>query len=46
MDKRKFNDGEKIITAPKPDKLELINVTVFHLDENYNLKERIFFKKK
>ena len=43
--KEKISDGERIITALKPDKLELINVTVFHLDENYNLKERIFSKK-
>ena len=43
--KEKISDGERIITALKPDKLELINVTIFHLDENYNLRERIFSKK-
>ena len=37
--------GERIITAKKPKKFDLIEVTIFHLDDNYALKEKITSEK-
>ncbi len=39
--KENILNGERIISAEKPDGFELINVTIFHLDKNYLLKEKI-----
>ena len=46
MDKKEnLSSGSRIITADRPEQTNLIDVTVFHLDENYNLIEKIFSKK-
>ena len=37
--------NSRIISADKPDGFNLINVTIFHLDQNSNLLEKIFSKK-
>lgn len=36
---------QRIISADKPNGFDLINVTIFHLDKNSNLIEKIFSKK-
>ena len=43
--KESFDNGERIITASKPDGINLIDVTIFHLDGDYSLKEKIISKK-
>ena len=35
--KENLDKGERIITASKPEGLNLIDVTIFHLNENYSL---------
>ncbi len=35
----------RIISAEKPNQFDLINVTIFHLDEKFNLMEKIIAKK-
>ncbi len=42
--KENLDTGRRIITADKPQGSNLIDVTIFHLDKNYNLKEKIFSK--
>lgn len=42
--KENLSDGRRIITADRPEQTNLIDVTIFHLDENYNLIEKIFSK--
>ena len=36
-----LEDKERIISAEKPEGFNLINVTIFHLNKNYNLEEKI-----
>ncbi len=43
--KESIEGGERIITAEKPDKFDLIDVEIFHLDNDYLLKEKIVSKK-
>ncbi len=42
--KESFKKGERIITANKPKGLNLVDVAIFHLDENYNVYEKIIAK--
>ena len=35
--KENIKDGNRIITASKPKGFELVDVTIFHLNKNYNL---------
>ena len=44
MDKRKFKIKQRIISAAKPEGLNLIDVTIFHLDKNL-INEKIILKK-
>lgn len=43
--KENLNTKKRIISAEKPDGVNLINVTIFHLDEKFNLIEKINSKK-
>jgi len=43
--KEKTINGERVITAKKTDSFEIIDVTIFEFDKNYNLKNKIFSKK-
>ena len=43
--KENLSTGERMITANKPSGTNLIDVTIFHMDRKYNLKEKIFSKK-
>ena len=43
--KENIPPGVRVITALKPDGVELIDVTIFHFDEKFNLYEKIFAKK-
>ena len=43
--KENLKNGNRIITANRPDGLSLIDVTIFHLDKEYNLSEKIISKK-
>jgi len=43
--KENINDGTRIISAVKPEKENLIDVTITHLDKKYNLIEKIVSKK-
>ena len=43
--KESIDNGVRIITADRPEKYDLIDVTIFHLDESYNLTEKIISKK-
>jgi len=43
--KENFEEGERIITAEKPDKFDLINVTIFEFDNENKLSSKIFAKK-
>ena len=45
MDKRKYKNGQRIITADKPEGISLIDVTIFHFDKDYNLVEKLISKK-
>ena len=38
-------NNERIITASKPENYKISNITIYHLDKNYKLKEKIFQKK-
>ena len=42
--KEKTENGERIITAKKPDGKNLINLEIFHFDENYLLEKKIISK--
>ena len=42
--KENLKNGNRIITANRPDGLSLIDVTIFHLDKEYNLSEKIISK--
>ena len=42
--KENINGSDRIITANRPEELSLIDVKIFHLDENYNLIEKITSK--
>ena len=42
--KETLKNQERIITAFKPNSFELNNVTIFHLNKNYKLKEKITAK--
>tara|TARA_E500000178_G_scaffold355447_1_gene428132 strand:+ start:72 stop:1160 length:1089 start_codon:yes stop_codon:yes gene_type:complete len=42
--KENFNNRKRIITANKPDGTNLIDVKIFHFDEKFRLKEKIFSK--
>jgi lipopolysaccharide export system permease protein len=43
--KEKLEIGERIITAKKPEDSKLIEVTIFSINENYNLDKKIFARK-
>ena len=43
--KENIENSERIITAERPEKLDLINLTIFQFDNNYKLKTKIFAKK-
>ncbi len=43
--KENLDNGSRIISASKPEKESLLNVTITHLDENFNLVEKIISKK-
>jgi lipopolysaccharide export system permease protein len=43
--KESTDKGERIISAARPDGKNLIDVTIFHLDNNFNLSEKIMSKK-
>ena len=45
MDKENLKDGQRIITANKPEGISLIDVTIFHFDKDYNLTEKLISKK-
>ena len=40
--KENVDGSTRIITASKPEGTDLINVTIFQLNENYNLIEKIY----
>ena len=42
--KESLTNGDRIITASKQNDIELTDVTIFHLDKNYKLEEKIFSK--
>ena len=42
--KENLKDGDRVITASKTEKFRLIDVTIFHFDNKYNLYEKIFVK--
>ena len=46
MDKRKFKTGQRIITAARPDGQNLLDVTIFHIDDNQILRKNKFKKSK
>ena len=39
--KENINNGIRIISAKKPDKMKLLDITILHLDNNFNLYEKI-----
>ena len=43
--KENINSGQRIITAAKPEDKNLIDVTIFHIDQNSNLREKIYSEK-
>ena len=43
--KENLKAGPRIISADKPEGQSLVNVTIFHLDKNFNLLEKIVSKK-
>ena len=43
--KENFEDKQRIISAAKPEGANLVDVTIFHLDSNSNLIEKIVSKK-
>lgn len=40
--KESIENGSRIITADRPEGFELIDVTIFHFNNEYNLKQKIF----
>ena len=47
MDKEKYkNNTMRIISATKPEGVNLIDLTIFHFDSNSNLIEKLFQKNK
>ena len=44
--KESFDNGERIITASKPDGINLIDVTIFHLDRLLFKRRKLFQKSK
>ena len=42
--KESLKEGDRVITASKTEKFKLIDVTIFHFDNKYNLYEKIFAK--
>ncbi len=42
--KENLKNGDRVITASKTEKFKLIDVTIFHFDNKYNLNEKIFAK--
>ena len=44
MDKESLKDGERIVTAIKPEKNSLLDVTIFQFDKNFLLKKKILSK--
>ena len=42
--KENLKDGDRVITASRTEKFKLIDVTIFHFDNKYNLYEKIFAK--
>ena len=42
--KENLKSGDRVITAVKPEGFNLIDVTIFHFDENFNLYEKIYSK--
>ncbi len=40
--KENLKDGDRVITASRTEKFKLIDVTIFHFDNKYNLYEKIF----
>ena len=42
--KENLKDGDRVITASKTEEFKLIDVTIFHFDNKYNLYEKIFAK--
>ncbi len=40
--KENLESGDRVITALKTEKLKLYDVTIFHFNDSYNLKEKIF----
>ncbi len=43
--KENIKSGQRIITAAKPEDKNLIDVTIFHIDQNSNLREKIYSEK-
>ena len=43
--KENLKEGQRIITAAKPEGKDLVDLTIFHINENSNLKEKIIAKK-
>ena len=42
--KENLPKGTRIISATKPEKENLLDVTIIHLDNNFNLVEKLFQK--
>ena len=42
--KENLKNGDRVITASKTEKFKLVDVTIFHFDNKYNLYEKIFAK--
>ena len=42
--KENLKDGDRVITASKTEGFKLVDVTIFHFDNKYNLYEKIFAK--
>ena len=42
--KENLKNGDRVITASKTEKFKLVDVTIFHFDNKYNLYEKIFVK--
>ncbi len=42
--KENLKNGQRVITALRPEGFNLVDVTIFHFDKNFNLDEKIFSK--
>ena len=42
--KENLKENDRVITAKKTEEFKLIDVTIFHFDNKYNLYEKIFAK--